>query len=136
MAERLTEKEIIKGLEYCCCDDYCGGCECPYYLNSSCIKALACDALWLINTKRAEIEYLDRVIQTTAECAYESRQMAMKWARAEAIKEIFEKLGERLFVHSFKTKSDDYTQGQVDCMDFVDSKIEELKKEMVGDEGG
>jgi hypothetical protein len=50
--------------------------------------------------------------------------------RAEAIKEVFDKLEERLCVLAFKSASEDYVDGMSDCIEWVDGKIDELKKEM------
>jgi regulator of replication initiation timing len=57
-----------------------------------------------------------------------------KTAKAEAYKECIEKVKERLAVHSFTSNSTEYTDGMLDCMEWVDSKIEELKKELVGED--
>ena len=69
-----------------------------------------------------EIERLkvekDNLIRTYAEC------------QAEAVKEVFEKIDERLAVHSFTSNSTEYSNGMLDCMEWVDSKLDELKKEM------
>ena len=89
----MTDNEIIKALECCCdaqieCDE-----DCPLFnYDGPCWDAMRFTVLSIINRQKAEIERLSRVIQTTAECAYESRQMAMKWARAEAIKGFAERL--------------------------------------------
>ena len=53
--------------------------------------------------------------------------------KAEAYKEAFEKVEERLAVHSFTSNSTEYTDGVFDCLEWVDSKIEELEKELVGE---
>lgn len=71
---------------------------------------------------KEKIEYLNGVITTTAECAYESRQMAMKWARAEAIKEFAQDLKEALYFTEFGTPVVDV------------SDIDDFVKEMVGDD--
>lgn len=60
----------------------------------------------------------------------------LEQAKVVAIKKVFDKLEERLAVQSFKTKSEDYTDGQIDCMEWVDSRIDELKKELCGESDG
>lgn len=50
--------------------------------------------------------------------------------RSNAIKEVFDKLEERLCVHTFTSNSTEYADGQFDCMEWVDGKIDELKKEL------
>lgn len=52
--------------------------------------------------------------------------------RSNAIKEVFDKLEERLCVHTFTSNSTEYADGQFDCMEWVDSKIDELRAEMGG----
>ena len=129
----LTDNEIIKALECCAKAPFCRPTtNCPYKCVDNCVERHALDAIDLINRQKAEIERLQNKVEELSEVLSDTIRIRYAECRAEAIKEVFEKLDERLFVHSFKTKSDDYTQGQVDCMDFVDSKIEELKKEMVG----
>lgn len=87
----MTDAEVIKALE--CCGTYKGKCtDCPAFVSidrSNCKKVLL-GAAEIITRQKAEIERLNRVVETIAECSYQAKQIAMKWARAEAIKE-FEK---------------------------------------------
>ena len=53
--------------------------------------------------------------------------------KAEAYKECIEKVKERLAVLSFTSNLTGYTDGMIDCMRWVESKIEEVEKELVGD---
>lgn len=55
----------------------------------------------------------------------------LKTAKTEAYKECIEKVKERLAVYSFTSNSTEYDNGVLDCMEWVDSKIEELEKELV-----
>jgi hypothetical protein len=65
---------------------------------------------------------------------YEATEVAYKngykQGYSKAIKEVFEKVEERLAVHHFTANSTEYADGQLDCMEWVDSKLDELKKEM------
>ena len=54
--------------------------------------------------------------------------------QAKAYKECIEKVKERLAVYSFTSNSTEYDNGVLDCMEWVDSKIEELEKELVSDD--
>ena len=125
--KRLSDNEIIKALE--CCFDSCNA-NCPLYDYKDCKQRLHLSSLTLIKRQKAEIRETRRDLLNEIFIL----EHQVETVRAEAIKEVFEKLEERLFVHSFKAASEDYTRGQVDCMEFVDSRIEELKKEMVGDD--
>lgn len=53
--------------------------------------------------------------------------------QAKTYKECIEKVKERLAVYSFTSNSTEYDNGVLDCMEWVDSKIEELEKELVSD---
>lgn len=57
-------------------------------------------------------------------------------AKAEAYKEVLEKVNERLAVHPFTSNSTEYSDGMYDCLEWVDSEIEELEKELVGEDNG
>ena len=61
---------------------------------------------------------------------YEATEQAYKNGYQQGVKEVFDKLEEKLCVHTFTAKSDDYTDGAFDTMEWVDGKIDELKKEM------
>ena len=137
MADRRSDAEIIKALGCCQSSVACAGFACPYVGAADCLGELTRDALSLIscqkaellkeknknsklrnerNRQKAEIEHLNCVITTTAECAYEARQQAMKWARVETAKELSERL---------KTKFDQYGIGYYPYV-LVDDVVSEM----------
>ena len=84
----------------------------------------------LLDEAADTIERLENLIDTECDsCACVLLEQREK-ARAEAIKEVFEKVEERLAVHHFTANSTEYADGQLDCMEWVDSKLDELAKEM------
>lgn len=122
MAERLTDAEVMKWAESCI--DPNNDCDTCWYDGGGCRFELIQDLLSIVNRNLVEIEHLNKVVQITAECAYESRQMAMKWARAEAIKEFAERL-------KAKQKQINITYNLDYDVVFV-SDIDDVAKEMVG----
>lgn len=68
--------------------------------------------------------------------SYDFAEYRKQEIKAEAYKECIEKVKERIAVHSFTSNSTEYTDGMLDCMEWVDSKIEELEKELVGEDNG
>lgn len=48
--------------------------------------------------------------------------------KVELAKKIFDDLEASICVHTFTNKSEDYIEGACDTMEWVDSKIDELKK--------
>lgn len=102
-------------------------------------------ALDIINRLQAELkvcnEALDNSMKLNSHLQAENERLkhqletlclTLKLAKTEAYKECIEKVEERLAVHSFTSNSTEYTDGIFDCMEWVDSKIEELKKELEG----
>lgn len=136
---KLADEEIVKALKLCRSGYFhCEECPLwPHYRGVHCRFDLTnIYAVELIERLMAEVDGLERE-NTALRNDNNIKAANIEYlSKIERATEVFEKLEERLFVHSFKTKSEDYTQGQVDCMDFVDSKIEELKKELVGDSDG
>lgn len=49
-------------------------------------------------------------------------------ARIEVAREIFEEIEESIATHAYTSKSEDYMDGAFDTIEWVDSKIDELKK--------
>jgi dienelactone hydrolase len=48
--------------------------------------------------------------------------------KSEVAREIFEEIEDSIAVHAFTRKSEDYAEGMYDAIEWVDSKIAELKK--------
>ena len=123
--KELTDNEIIKALRECANNGYnenCGSCKnCPYlemaYLPEECMTMLAKDALDLINRQKAEIERLQSVVDSFTDIGKMYSEI-----KAEAYKEFAERLKE-------KGKSSLGNQ-------FVISWIDNLLKEMVGEDNG
>ena len=111
----MTDKEIIKALECCSVGTFACDEQCPCFHSksnlkiSSCRFELICDALDLINRKKAEIEALV--------AGQETLQKYIEKARAEAIKEFAEKLKKLMELESV----------------IYNSHIDNLVKEMVGE---
>ena len=55
-------------------------------------------------------------------------------AKAEAYKEFAEKMEERIAVKILKDKSNEYAEGFVDALDGVNGEIDNLLKELVGED--
>ena len=137
MDNKLTDSEIVNALEDFI--NHNGHCvDCPSIMKY---------AFDLINRLQAENEKLKKVkyIFSTVDYCESDLAKALKEneelksaingfrdyehkIKAEAYKECIEKVNERLAVHSFTSNSTEYTDGMLDCMEWVDSKIEELKK--------
>jgi len=112
----MTDNEIIKALE-CCSNRYdCYSCE---YYNQYCkgdMNVTLKDALDLINRQKAEIEALI--------AGQETLQKYIVTAKAEAIKEFAERL---------KKNFDTYTDEEESNALYMINLINDLVKEMVGD---
>lgn len=54
--------------------------------------------------------------------------------RAEVAREIFDDIEDYLAVHAFTSKSEDYADGAADTIEWVDSKISELRKKYMGEQ--
>ena len=146
MPDKMTDNEIVKAFEEHLLDNR--DCElCPYGpAKYMCDMKLLKDVLDLINSQKAEIEKQKKKVELrnliisklkTGSNAYISLMgdsLGYLEIKAEAYKECIEKVKERLAVHSFTSNSTEYTDGMLDCMEWVDSKIEELKKELVGED--
>lgn len=55
---------------------------------------------------------------------------------SDVVREIFEELEERIAVHTYTSKSEDYDEGALDVLEWVDEKIDELKKKYESEEKG
>ena len=54
--------------------------------------------------------------------------------RIEIANAIFDDIEASIAVHAFTSKSEDYADGAADTIEWVDSKIEELRKKYIGDQ--
>lgn len=54
--------------------------------------------------------------------------------RIEIANAIFDDIDVSLAVHAFTSKSEDYIDGAADTLDWVDSKIDELRKKYIGEQ--
>jgi FtsZ-binding cell division protein ZapB len=54
--------------------------------------------------------------------------------KREVAREIFEKIEESIATHAYTSKSEDYMDGAFDTIEWVDSKIDELKKKYTEDQ--
>ena len=125
----MNDNEIIKALE--CCKT--GDCiHCPKwkneYISGECNDILHF-ALDLINRQKAEIERKDRILESYA-LQYGTatdKEVLLKQAKAEAIKEFAEKLKEK------------YSQADILCprriISITEKGLDNLVKEMVGEQG-
>lgn len=130
--KQISTNEVIKALTECFPNDhrfvtiYNG-----HTGETTCVTLQ--DILDIFNNQEAAIERLRSMNQAKLDTIHDLRA-ELEIAKAEAVKEVFEKIDERLAVHSFTSNSTEYSDGMLDCLEWVDSKIDELKKEMVGED--
>lgn len=132
----MTDNEIVKALE-CCKKDDCDNCPNDF---GNCYSNLAGYALDIINSQRAEIERLRACVKSedevraimksqmmpmVSEIVNEQFDVAVKLAKAEAIKE-FAELVKR------KTLAMVWSPDVVSTCDYL-KVIDDCVKEMVGD---
>lgn len=124
----MTDNDIIKALE-CCLNLDCKKspmeiCDpCPYFHEGNCTYLLKENALNLINRQKAEIERLEK--QLDSKC---DRCIARD--RAEAIKEF----AWRLKGFCTETTTDNINCPSVMVLSFADEIIDDLVKEMIGEQ--
>ena len=114
----MTDKDIIKALEWCKNYEDCSKCHYIKCLtDKGCLGELLTDTLALINRQQAEIERLKEFIVETRRCDKE--------LKAEAVKEFAERL---------KNKKARYNADYFYVIDYIPSKeIDNLAKEMIGE---
>ena len=78
------------------------------------------------NEERWQELYADTVNKW--EKAYEELEIELENAKSEVAREIFEEIEESIAVHAYTSKSEDYADGMLAAIEWVDSKISELKK--------
>ena len=133
----MTDKEIIKALERCSRNKFNDCCGCPCFISDGrtpmqCMSDLMKNALDLINRQQAEIERLKKLLD-------EEEKKNLIFAK-RFYKEGVEEFAERLSNKIINTPSEitetsaDYLTGsakrQLEIIDYID----EIRKEMVGDE--
>ena len=136
----MTDNEIVKALEIC--STYKAKCtDCPAFVKvdrSNCKKVLS-GAIDLINRQNAEIERwkknCDELYDQMSERQKAEVKIARRMGKAEAIKEFAERLHKE--INDYRDKKEmpmlPYTGY---ALDYVDRKIDNLVKEMVGDDNG
>ncbi len=137
----MTDKEIIKALE-CCVAPNCG--DCPIFNNNEirrvpgkCVQTLEKNSLDLINRQQAQIEKLkeeNTILSQNADTAFQdglnesqdlyAEQIKGK-VKAEAVKEVLEKLEKRIFPYGMVN---DGNYG-INALS-IKMTIEKVKKEM------
>lgn len=122
--KKLTDKEIIEGLERCISTTTDAACEgCPFNKQNLCDIdkwALEKYALNLINRQKTEIERLNKKVGELSDVLSDTIRIRYAEAKSEAYKEFAEKLKEEALP---KCDWDD-------CVDVED--IDKLLKEMIG----
>ena len=95
---------------------------------------LICEAPTADVVPRAEVDELKRENESLATTVNEASELIGKQrtkiekVKAEVAREIFEEIEVSIAVHAFTSKSEDYADGMYDAIEWVDSKIAELKK--------
>jgi len=141
MDKKLNDEEIIQSLRQCASDEGgCVGCVLKDMHCANCIRRLQAESLNLINRQKAEIERLGKVAgkdfnqwnmlaEKTKQHYADLYEDAKDSIKAEAYKE---------FVNKLKNSNEFYGSiraiGNVDKMDCIVNCIDNLLKEMVGEE--
>lgn len=117
---KMTEREIIKGLECCYTGYSCK--DCPYYCgNEDCPELVIKDALDLINRQKAEIERLEEMYDSSVSS---ERNVVdnIGYEKSEAIKEFAERLKE-------KATSTFYEEHMYVDTEDIDNLVKEMTEE-------
>lgn len=127
----MTDKEIVQALECCLVD----GCDiCPCSGEASCVRAMADNALALINEQQVVIGHLtmdNRVLKEKRINLFERLEIVSK-ARADAIKEFAEKLKAKCMTAPVSFYENFYKVERV----LLEYEIDEILEEMVGADDG
>lgn len=137
----MTDNDIVKALEIgkttCFCED------CPLYDGKvhNCTQLMSTVALDLINRKQTEIKRLKNKVEELSEILSDTIRIRYAETRAEAVKEFAEKLKELdgCDNHTFDDcvsllVSEEYKKGRYEKTNEIWNTIDNLLKEMVGDE--
>ena len=149
--KKLTDSEIVKALEewrkeiiadYQRLQLLDAPMDCFEESHANTISRLS-NTLDLINRQKAEIKRL-----TSGKCIYLSDDETTEYCvegpcpkykteaqiKAEAYKEFAKKMEERIAVKLLRNKSNEYAEGFVDALDGVNGEIDNLLKELVGED--
>ena len=136
----MTDKEIIKALE-CCRTDKDRNCRnCPYFdVKAYCYEIVRKDALDLINRQQAEIERLNIRLRKERH-QFEDLGKMYSEIRTEAIKEILDRVDAFLVGECSSLVVEDNPNFDHILFGYnterIDAFIDNLKKEMVGEDDG
>ena len=84
----MTDSDIVKALECCCKNNNCDGCPLDYLtFSSQCASELAIKSLDIINRQKAEIERLNKEVETFADIGKMYSEI-----KAEAYREFAERV--------------------------------------------
>ena len=130
--KKLTDNEIIKALE----EEIEYGCGHYIEIEMSTIK----DTFDLINRLQAENERLWSMNQAKLDTIHDLQEEnnwyneTINTTKAEAYKEFADKIEERISIKILKGKSNEYAEGFADALDGVNGEIDNLLKELVGED--
>jgi hypothetical protein len=96
-----------------------------YTINAKAVKLAIDNAPTADVVPKSEVEWLEEMV--VDKC----NRCLKRWSEVTA-KEIFEEIEGSIAVHAFTSKSEDYADGMYDAIEWVDSKIAELKKKYIG----
>ena len=148
----LSFNETIKALE-CCASGKCTGDECPIHQSKdACLTVLSMNALEAVNTLQSINADLNESLRLAAEAnkdiiaksgAYKTLYEKLKTkynlcARRfyeEGVKSFAEKLEESIAFKCLDGKSEEYTDGYHDALEWVDKVIDYIKEEMFEGDG-
>lgn len=84
---------------------------------------------------KSEVEKLKADVEVWKQNRFNlfQRLECYEMARQKVASEIFEEIEQSIAVHAFTSKSEDYADGIYDAIEWVDSKIAELKKKYTED---
>ncbi len=98
---------------------------------------LICEAPTADVAPKSEVDEIVRQWKEEANC-WQNNYIAEirddEQIKKEVAREIFEEIEDSIAVHAFTRKSEDYAEGMYDAIEWVDSKIAELKKKYTGEQ--
>ena len=88
----------------------------------------------MIDTKQRAKYILEEYANCYSQVDLEQLAKYLDEIKSEAYKEFAEKIEERISVKILKDKSNEYAEGFVDALDGVNGEIDNLLKELVGED--